>query len=288
MLFSCSSTPGPSPVQRLWKSDGTAAGTVLVKEIGLATAGASLSGFTGAGADLFFTAGGVLWKSDGTGAGTFPVADAGSPLGIAVDALGSLAGVGDTTFFVHAKVGFGAELWAVAPLVRVSEVRVNDGFLQRSMVTSLTVTFSGAVTLDPGALELRRQDGSSVGLEIVTTLVGGRTVAVLTFTGPGILAGSLADGSYTLTVRGEQVRDVYGRPLDGDSNGVPGGDRAEAFFRLFGDVDGDRDVDVLDALFFLYSFGSSAGQPSYLGFFDYDADGVVGILDLLEFLGRFG
>src|SRR5262249_5019042 len=66
-------------------------------------------------------------------------------------------------------------------------VVVNDGAPQRSRVTSLTVTFSGGVTFDPGAFELLRQDGSPVGLEIVTSLAEGRTVAVLTFAGGDIL-----------------------------------------------------------------------------------------------------
>src|SRR5262249_7204399 len=39
----------------------------------------------------------------------------------------------------------------------VSSVVVNDGAAQRSMVTSLTVTFNTVVTLDPDAFEMQRQ-----------------------------------------------------------------------------------------------------------------------------------
>src|SRR5262249_25998089 len=43
---------------------------------------------------------------------------------------------------------------------KVESVIVNDGSAQRSMVNSVTVTFSGSAVLDPGAIELRRQYGS--------------------------------------------------------------------------------------------------------------------------------
>src|SRR5262249_38996136 len=131
-------------------------------------------------------------------------------------------------------------------LARVEGVQINDGAAQRSMVNSLTVTFNRVVTLDPRAFEVRRQGGSPVGLNITTAVVDGRTVAALTFTGADIIGGSLADGHYTLTVRADRVHDSWGRELDGDGNGLPGGDRVDAFFRLFGDSDGDGDVDGLD------------------------------------------
>ena len=133
----------------------------------------------------------------------------------------------------------------VAP-ARVASVVVNDGSAQRSMVNSLTVTFDGPVTLDPGAFELSRQDGSPVELTVAASVVNGQTVAVLTFAGPDIVGGSLADGSYTLVIRGDRVHDRCGRELDGDGDGAAGGDRTDAFFRLFGDSDGDRDVDLSD------------------------------------------
>ena len=66
----------------LWKSDGTRAGTVLVKDIdpddGYDEYGPS--SLTGVGGTLFFTAddgthGRELWKSDGTRAGTVLVKD---------------------------------------------------------------------------------------------------------------------------------------------------------------------------------------------------------------------
>jgi hypothetical protein len=176
---------------------------------------------------------------------------------------------------------------AGAPL-KIASVVVNDGSAQRSMVTSVTVTFGGAVTLEPGAVELRRRDGTPVNFHLDAEQVGGRTVAVLTFIGPEFVGGSLADGSYTLRVRADRVHDRWGRELDGDGDGTAGGDGSAAFFRLFGDGDGDRDVDVYDLGRFLGTFGSRAGQPDYLWYFDVNDDGRVGVLDLVTFARRLG
>ena len=171
---------------------------------------------------------------------------------------------------------------------KIESVVVNDGSAQRSMVNSLTVTFDRVVTFDPGAFGLQRQDGSEVSLNVAASVVGGRTVAVLTFTGSDIIGGSLADGNYTLTIRGDHIRDEVGRELDGDRDGNGGGDRVDAFFRLFGDSDGDRDVDWLDRDLFRSAFRKSAGDAGYLWYFDFDGDGDVDGRDNGQFNRRFG
>jgi len=171
---------------------------------------------------------------------------------------------------------------------RVESVVVNNGSAQRSMVGSLTVNFDGPVILDPGAFELSRHDGSLIELNVAASIVNGRTAAVLTFTGPGIIGGSLSDGNYTLTIRSDVVHDGYGRGLDGDGDGTAGGDRTDAFFRLYGDSDGDRDVDLLDLGRFLSTFGRRPGDPRYQAYFDVNGDDRVGILDLLALARRVG
>jgi arylsulfate sulfotransferase len=171
---------------------------------------------------------------------------------------------------------------------KVESVVLNDGSAQRSMVNRITVTFDGAAILDPGAIELRRQDGSLVNAQFAISVVGGKTVAVLTFAGPEFVAGSLADGGYTLTVLADHVHDRWGRELDGDGDGAAGGDRVDGFFRLFGDADGDGDVDGQDRDRFRSAFHTSAGEPGYLGYFDFDGDGDVDGHDNGQFNRRFG
>lgn len=173
----------------------------------------------------------------------------------------------------------------VAP-ARVASMVVNDGSAQRSMVTSVTVTFDGPVTLDPGAFGLSRPDGTPVELAVAASVVQGRTVAVLTFTGSDIVGGSLADGSYTLTVHGDRVHDQWGRELDGDGDGSARGNRVDGVSRLFGDSDGDGDVDHADLDRMLTSFGKNSGEAGFLWFLDYDGDGNVGGLDMAQFNHR--
>src|SRR5262249_44984397 len=171
---------------------------------------------------------------------------------------------------------------------KVESVVVNDGSAQRSMVNRITVTFSGAAVLDPGAIELRRQDGSLVDARVSISLVNGKTVAVLTFAGPEFVGGSLADGSYALTVRADRVHDRWGRELDGNGDGAAGGDRVDGFRRLFGDSDGDGDVDGQDRDRFRSAYGTTAADADYLWDFDFDGGGDVDGRDNGQFNRRFG
>ena len=61
--------------RELWKSDGTAAGTMIVKDINPGSAASGPGYLTNVNGTLFFSAndgttGGEMWKSDGTAAGT--------------------------------------------------------------------------------------------------------------------------------------------------------------------------------------------------------------------------
>jgi ELWxxDGT repeat protein len=103
---------GPNHVA-LWKSDGTAAGTTLVKDIGSPGEYTSVSDLTVVNGTLFFSGddgvGGLeLWKSDGTTAGTGMVADV-NP-GPASSSPANLTRVNGTLFFT-AEVGSFSELW---------------------------------------------------------------------------------------------------------------------------------------------------------------------------------
>jgi len=176
----------------------------------------------------------------------------------------------------------------VAP-VGVNSVMINDGSAQRSRVTSLTVTFGGLVTLPAtaaNAFSLVGPHGSIV-LSVDTSLsTATQTIVRLTFGGPWIEFDSLEDGNYTLTVLGGQLADGYGAPIDGDGDGLAGGNGTTAFHRLFGDSDGDRDMDTLDMARFRRSF--NGGAAAYLWWFDFDGDGDVDHADLARTRTRFG
>ncbi|MDP9403480.1 MAG: hyalin [Actinomycetota bacterium] len=98
----------------LWKSDGTAAGTTLVKDINPGSNGSSPAALTNVNGTLFFAAddgtfGTELWKSDGTAAGTTLVKDVfPGPFPSLPRDLTNLNG---TLFFSTNDGAFGRELW---------------------------------------------------------------------------------------------------------------------------------------------------------------------------------
>ena len=98
----------------LWRTNGTEAGTYVLKEINPGAASAGVSNITLAGPTLFFTAtdgaaGTELWKSDGTTNGTVMVKDI-NP-GAASSGLSQLTNVNGTLYFVLTSAANGAELW---------------------------------------------------------------------------------------------------------------------------------------------------------------------------------
>ncbi len=130
-----------------------------------------------------------------------------------------------------------------------------------------------------------QRHGTSTPIGVILTLaeLNGRTIATLTFTGPGIIGGSLFDGQYTLVINSDKIRDAFGQQLDGDNDGHAGGERREDFFRRFGDSDGDGDVDHFDRSRFLSTFLRRSGDSRYLWYFDFEDDGRVGLIDMLAF-----
>jgi hypothetical protein len=177
------------------------------------------------------------------------------------------------------------------PGAKVAGVVVGDGTNQRSTVSQLRVTFDSPVTFAgspaSGFTLARQSDGKSVTVAASVDDTGPGTVVTLTFTGGAVDGKSLADGRYTLTALAAQFA---ADGLDGNGDGTAGdnyvlaGDPAIAprLFRLFGDSDGDGDVDAQDFGAFRAAFGGS--NP----IFDYDGDGDVDAADFGAFRARFG
>jgi glucose/arabinose dehydrogenase len=178
------------------------------------------------------------------------------------------------------------------PPLGVAGVQVDDGTAQRSVVRSLAVTFTGVVNIAAGAFELARlgAGGGPVNLNVSTQVVGGSTVATLTFLNSldPVHPASLADGNYRLTVRGALITDGTGRPIDADGDGHTGGDRVDVFHRLYSDLNGDRTVNGADYNPFRVAFGAGPGNPNYRADLDANGDGFINGADFNEFRTRFG
>ena len=138
---------------------------------------------------------------------------------------------------------------------------------------------------------MKGTSGGLVTLATSSSIVNNKTAVTLTFSGSLTEYGSLKDGEYQLTIKGDRVASVATTAtFDGDGNGAAGGNylfgslAADKFFRKFGDSDGDRDVDTLDLARFRQSYLTPS---SYRWYFDFDGDGDVDTLDLARFRLRY-
>ncbi|HMF12625.1 MAG TPA: hypothetical protein VKE94_09975, partial [Gemmataceae bacterium] len=163
----------------------------------------------------------------------------------------------------------------VLPAPAVQGVQIGDGSKQRSMVSSVTVVFNQPVIWDWTAATLQQAKGATYAV-VAENPSGDDRTFVLHFVGPNMAGGSLPDGSYTLRI---PARSVVGVARDDQM----AADFTVSFHRLFGDADGDRDVDNTDRKAFMKAFKAKQGQPGYVSYFDYDSDGDVDNVDLVAF-----
>ena len=115
----------------------------------------------------------------------------------------------------------------------------------------------------------------------------------LDFSGPFTEdSGSLVDGNFQLTIDGDRITS-QGIAIDIDGDGSPGGtliigdEEAEEFYRLFGDADRNRVVNVVDLLGFRQTFLLLTGNALFDNTFDSNIDGIINVIDLLRFRQNF-
>lgn len=163
----------------LWKSDGTAVGTRLVKDIRPGVVSSDLVGLTPLGSTLFFSAddgsnGYELWKSDGTAAGTQLVKDIrpGSPSSLS--GYGGIVAIGNTLYFSADEGTNGRELWksdgTAAGTQLVENLVFEDGDFDPMGLTPAGSTLyfqPGAEGLD---YELWKSDGTAAGTQLVKNI----------------------------------------------------------------------------------------------------------------------
>ncbi len=152
--------------QELWRSDGTAAGTSMVRDISPGVASSAPMFFTRLLGRTFFTAsdpehGAEPWSSDGTEAGTKLEVDVEPGAGSAIP-LG-FRSAGNRVVFEVQRYGGRRELWSarVSPLPRVdvmnaltSEGSPGDGFAR------VTVTLT-EVSANEASVAFRTEDGTA-------------------------------------------------------------------------------------------------------------------------------
>ena len=178
---------------------------------------------------------------------------------------------------------------------RVESVVFGDGTNQRSMIKEITVQFDSKVTANATSFVLERRVGGAFvaipasELTIAYSDVGdaSRTIAKLTFSGSSVVGGSLSDGSYRLTLSGSSISNVSGQ-LDGNGDGMGGDDyvngaaEADAFFRLFGDTNGNRVTTLAELGQLRISLNKRTPDAAYNALFDINSDGLVNLAELFQ------
>jgi ELWxxDGT repeat protein len=193
----------------LWKTDGTAAGTVLVKDIATGRRGSDPRDAVVVGSTVFFVAddgvhGAELWKTDGTAAGTVLVKDivtGGDAVGFPIGSFpNDLTPFGSNVLFAADDLAHGRELWisdgTAAGTRLVADINLDTTFGGNSYPTELTPF---------GKIALFRADDGIHGMELWATdgtTAGTRLVADI-HTGPSFDGGSYPEqfavlGSFVL------------------------------------------------------------------------------------------
>lgn len=181
--------------RELWKSDGTASGTVLVKDIISGTTGSDVKFLCDVNGILYFSAyttanGQELWKSDGTAAGTVLVKDINPGTSSSYPIF--LINVNGTLFFFASNSVNGNELWksdgTAAGTVLVKDI--NSGSSSSNpgiygpvyMVNGNGILYFYATDGSTG-YELWKSDGTTSGTTLVKDINSGATTSMATGTG---------------------------------------------------------------------------------------------------------
>jgi ELWxxDGT repeat protein len=154
-----------SAASNLWKSDGTAAGTVQVKALG----GLAVYDLVVSGPRLLFAAGGGLWVSDGTDAGTQKLFD----VNIYV---GTLTPFGDKVLFAGQVNGVGSQFWISDGTAAGTHLLRDIGTNAVRAVPFITVAGNAAfftAWTSANGQELWKTDGTEAGTVMVKDIAPG-------------------------------------------------------------------------------------------------------------------
>lgn len=181
----------------LWVTDGTAAGTVLVKDINPGTGNSSPTKLTAMGGNIYFRAtdganGTELWKTDGTAAGTVMVKDINNAAGNA--APDQFTVMNNMLYFLANDGVNGIELWksdgSAAGTVLVKDINAgaNGAAITNMSAGPNYIVFSADNGIN--GIELWKSDGTTAGTSMLKNISpesGASAIASLTTLGNKVI-----------------------------------------------------------------------------------------------------
>jgi ELWxxDGT repeat protein len=164
----------------IWKSDGRAAGTVIVKDIRVGLGPSDPTNLTGVNGILYFSAndginGTEIWKTDGTGAGTVQVKDINT--GLSGSNPSNLTNVNGVLYFTANNSGNGNELWKTdgtdAGTVLVKDINTGTASSDPGNLTNVNGVLYFTATNGTNGVELWKTDGTTASTVIIKDIVVG-------------------------------------------------------------------------------------------------------------------
>lgn len=243
--------------QELWASDGSAAGTRLVRDINPGPAGADMNSFTVLNGAAYFwaddgTNGVELWRSDGTTAGTAIVANIGPGaigFGGVITFSRAIAAHGGVLYFMAEDAQSGPELWRSdgtrEGTYRLADINPGAAGSEPTDFTTAGAHLFFVANDGVHGRELWRTDGTVSGTRLVADISPGSTDGVAGLFGVAVAGNALyfgaSDGTHGLEPwratadSASMIVDLNTRPdpvnpsRNGDSSPhdfLPAGDRA--------------------------------------------------------------
>lgn len=164
----------------IWKSNGNATGTILVKSFNVSSVSFGSYGLTDVNGVLFFimndgSSGMELWKTNGTTAGTVMVKDI--VVGSGSSSPANLLNVNGVLFFTAYTIANGDELWksdgTSAGTVMVKDINVGQGHSQPQSLTNVNGTLFFNATNGANGYELWKSNGTAAGTVMVKDIKAG-------------------------------------------------------------------------------------------------------------------
>lgn len=197
----------------LWKSDGTTAGTNLIKAIPIVGDYTSLDNFSSAGGLLYFVKsdydfvnyvviGNKLWSSDGTEQGTGPVDD---PLVNTLSNFTNLTTANEKLFFGAYGYKYGLELYVGDPASSSRYIKTTafDDLIPMEQTKSFNAVLYPNPVLDNAALQL---SGNIKNVTVTIADITGKILWQKTFNNQSRInlpVEKINPGSYLLTLKTE-------------------------------------------------------------------------------------